>query len=64
MDKSVLDQQGRYDPRKWESVKRYDGPGSDPHYNKVLEQYVETPHVHEPCSPGGVRPALPGEIPK
>lgn len=57
-------QTNSYDPKPWESIKRYDGPGSDPHYNKVLEKDINVPHVHDPYCPGGIRPALPGEIPK
>ena len=52
------------DPKPWESIKRYDGPGSDPHFNKTLGQYIESPHVHDPHSPGGIRPPAPWEIPK
>lgn len=52
-----------YDPKPWESIKRYDGSGSDPHYNKFLKQYVRDPHIHD-HSPGGIRPALTEEIPK
>jgi hypothetical protein len=51
-------------PKPWESVKRYDGPGSKSHRNKVLKQDIETPHIHDPAYPGGIRPALPWEIPK
>ena len=35
----------------------------DPHYNKVTKIYIDTPHVHDPSTPGGIRPALPEEIP-
>lgn len=52
------------DPKPWESIKRYDGPGSNAHFNKVLEQYIDTPHIHEPQCPGGVRPASSWEMPK
>ncbi|WP_138107492.1 hypothetical protein [Candidatus Rhabdochlamydia sp. T3358] len=53
------------DPAPYESVKRYDGPGSGgPHYNDFLDKYIDTPHVHDPACPGGIRPALPWEIPK
>ncbi len=51
-------------PNPWETVKRYDGPGSGSHHNKVLKQDIETPHIHDPTCPGGIRPALPWEIPK
>ncbi|MCC7069924.1 MAG: hypothetical protein IT383_01295, partial [Deltaproteobacteria bacterium] len=49
-------------PAPWESVKRFDATGR-PHYNKANEQQVPTPHVHDPTTPGGVRPALPDENP-
>ncbi|VHO05230.1 tRNA3(Ser)-specific nuclease WapA precursor [Candidatus Rhabdochlamydia sp. T3358] len=52
------------DPAPYESVKRYDGPGAGSHRNKVLDQEIEVPHVHDPSCPGGIRPALPWEIPK
>ena len=53
------------DPAPYESVKRYDGPGSgEGHYNDVLDKRIELPHVHDPSCPGGIRPALPWEIPK
>lgn len=49
-------------PNKWESVKRVDATGKG-HFNKATQQKVETPHVHDPKAPGGVRPARPDEIP-
>ncbi len=54
-----------YDPRPWESIKRYDGPGGvdDKHYNKFLKKYIDTPHIHDPHTPGGVRFAEQWEIP-
>ena len=51
-------------PKPWESMKRYDGPGSESHYNKFLKKEVNVPHVHDPYYPGGIRPALPWESPK
>ncbi|SHH96603.1 Putative deoxyribonuclease RhsC [Vibrio aerogenes CECT 7868] len=51
------------DPRKWVEQKRYDGGESPAHFNKVTKQDVGTPHVHDPKTPGGVRPANPEEIP-
>lgn len=51
-------------PKPWEIVKRYDGPPSDSHYNKVIYKYVDPPHVHDSACPGGVRPARALEIPK
>ena len=56
-------QTNSYNPNQWESVKRYDGPSGDSHWNKVLKEDVKTPHVHDPNYPGGVRPALLWEIP-
>ena len=53
------------DPKRMESLKRYDGnPDSGGHFNKVTRERVELPHIHEPITPGGIRPALPHEIPK
>ena len=49
-------------PNPWQSQGRFDLQGK-PHFNKATGQYVPTPHVHDPQVPGGVRPALPGEIP-
>jgi len=45
------------------TVKRYDGEGKG-HYNEETGQYVNTPHVHDPNTPGGVRDANPDEIPQ
>jgi len=36
---------------------------SEAHYNKVTDEYVGAPHVHDPATPGGVRPAAKYEIP-
>jgi Pretoxin HINT domain/Bacterial toxin 24 len=44
------------DPKPWKSVKRVDLAG-DAHNG------IPTPHVNGKDLPGGVRPALPGEIP-
>ena len=53
-----------YDPKPWESVKRFDGANpAGAHFNKHLGQHVYEPHVHEPTFPGGVRPAQSWEIP-
>ena len=52
-----------FDPKPWESVKRFDGYESDPHYNKVLQKRIYAPHVHAPSYPGGVRSAESWEIP-
>lgn len=51
-------------PNRWESTMRYDGnKDSLSHFNKALKQEIDIPHVHDPCCPGGIRPALPMEIP-
>jgi hypothetical protein len=50
------------DPKPWETETRYDGEGY-PHYNKETGMEIETPHVHDPTTPGGVRPPQPSEIP-
>lgn len=51
-------------PNPWESI-RYDGNLDHPHshYNKVTEQDIPIPHVHDPYTPGGIRTAKPLEIP-
>jgi hypothetical protein len=49
-------------PKAWELVHRVDVIGQ-PHFNKLLGEYVPTPHVQGPGIPGGVRPAYPWEIP-
>ncbi len=53
-----------YGPQN-ESVLRVDLVGK-PHFNKVTQEYVKTPHVHDPNPnvPGNVRSARPPEIPK
>jgi hypothetical protein len=52
------------DPKPWESLKRYDGSEKgDPHFNKVIKEYIANPHVHDPNCLGGVRPATKFEIP-
>ena len=51
-------------PKLWQSVKRYDGPSGDEHMNKVLGKFIQAPHIHDPYCPGGIRPAMPWEIPK
>src|ERR1700733_1213742 len=57
-------QTNRYDPKPWESVLRFDGYGSDPHWNKVLGKDIFAPHIHDSYYPGGIRPALFWEIPR
>jgi RHS repeat-associated protein len=51
------------DPKKWERVKALDAEGPR-HWNKATQRDVPTPHVHDPNTPGGVRPATPEETPK
>ena len=50
-------QQRPQDPHRWSSEKRYCGSGE-------AHNGVETPHVHDPKAPGGVRKPRPEEIPK
>lgn len=49
-------------PNPFEPGRRYDGQGQ-PHFNPKTGQRVPTPHVHDPATPGGVRPPKPEEIP-
>ena len=49
-------------PSGFDEAKRVDVTGGS-HFNKATGQRVVTPHVHEPGVPGGVRPALPEEVP-
>jgi hypothetical protein len=53
-------------PNQWESVKRFDGDLIHPHnhFNKVTNQRVHTPHVHDPSTAGGIRMPEAWEIPK
>ncbi len=52
------------DPKAWESVKRYDGyQVNEIHFNKILQKQIQTPHVHDPLTPGGIRPAELWEMP-
>jgi hypothetical protein len=50
-------------PNPWESEKRYDGHGSDKHWNKELQKDIHAPHIHDTLAPGGVRPAQVWEMP-
>lgn len=52
-------------PHLWESEMRFDGSGQTTvgHFNKVTGERVGHPHVHDPKTPGGVRPANSDEIP-
>ncbi len=49
-------------PNKWERTKAYQATG-EPHYNKVTQQDVPTPHINSSRVPGGVRAAHAWEIP-
>ncbi|KLU63529.1 tRNA(Glu)-specific nuclease WapA precursor [Peptococcaceae bacterium CEB3] len=49
-------------PSGYDEVFGYDGIGRQ-EFNKVTREWVETPHSHDPETPGGVRPALPEEMP-
>jgi RHS repeat-associated protein len=49
-------------PHGADLIKRFDLTG-EPHYSKALRRDVDTPHVHEPFTRGGVRPPEPWEIP-
>ena len=54
-----------YNPNEWELVKRYDNPKIiDEHFNKTLNKWIKTPHIHDPNFPGGVRHPYPWEIPQ
>ena len=59
-------QTNSFDPKPWESVIRFDYSGREgvSHFNKVLDNWVYEPHVHDPLSLGGIRPAEACEIPK
>ena len=51
-----------YNPKPWKRVMRLDTLGKH-HYNKVLDAHIDVPHVHDPHTPGGIRPAETFEIP-
>lgn len=62
-------QSNPFNKNPWESIKRVDKMG-DPHFNKVIQKDVATPHVQSKRKingvediPGGVRPASPEEVP-
>jgi hypothetical protein len=50
-------------PTGFDEDKGYDGIGVA-HHNNVTHEDVPTPHVHDPETPGEVRPPLPREIPE
>ncbi|NLP27009.1 MAG: hypothetical protein GX365_06645, partial [Clostridiales bacterium] len=49
-------------PTGFDEILGYDGVGGS-HHNKFTGQDVGTPHVHDPATPGNVRPPHPWEIP-
>lgn len=53
-------------PTGFDQVKRVDTQHSNPHdhTNKVTNEDVPTPHVHDKSVPGGIRPATPDELPR
>ena len=51
-----------YDPKMWESVKRFDAIGRK-HTNKILKLDIQTPHIHDKTFPGGVRHPESWEVP-
>lgn len=57
-----IPQQNPRNPNPWQLDKRFDAQGKG-HFNKTLQEVVPTPHIHDPGVPGGVRPALPDEVP-
>jgi hypothetical protein len=50
------------DPEPYRPTLRYDETGRS-HFNEATGEYVDTPHVHDPGTPGGVCSPLPIEIP-
>lgn len=49
-------------PNPFTPGERYDGKGAG-HFNKQTGEMVETPHVNDPKTPGGVRKPYPWEVP-
>lgn len=52
-----------HNPSGFQEIKGYDGVGES-HFNKILQDYIHTPHVHDNTAVGGVRVAETWEIPK
>lgn len=50
-------------PHPWQTVLRFDLSGPA-HFNKSLQKYIPTPHVHDPLVKAGVRSALPADVPR
>ena len=51
-----------HNPKGFQEVKGFDRYGRE-HYNKALEEYINTPHIHDATTPGGIRYPYPFEIP-
>ena len=49
-------------PSGFDAGVRFDARGK-PHYNTRIGENIDTPHVHDKSTPGGVRPAHPWEVP-
>ncbi|NGX36936.1 MAG: tRNA3(Ser)-specific nuclease WapA [Chlamydiae bacterium] len=55
-------QTNRFDPKLWESTKRFDRIGKG-HINKATKKIVDTPHIHDPNCIGEIRIPEMWEIP-
>jgi hypothetical protein len=53
----------KLNPNGFEEIKRVDLYGGS-HYNKVTEEKIPTPHVHEDSAIGEIRNANDNEIPR
>lgn len=53
----------KLNPKGFDEIKRVDLYGGT-HYNKVTEENIPTPHVHESNVPGEIRNANDNEIPR
>jgi RHS repeat-associated protein len=52
-------------PNPWQTLLRFDGPQHQHyHFNKITNERVYTPHIHDPNCPGGVRMPLINELPR
>ena len=58
----VNDEPNPKNPTRFDEIKGYDGIEGR-HYNNVTEEWIETPHVHDPNRPGGIRVPELWEIP-
>jgi len=51
-------------PNPWEIVKRFDGSNHPhSHFNTHSKEWIDTPHVHDPSKPGGIRYPYIWEVP-